>query len=152
MRYAALTVAYFCLALAGTAGAADTAQRNLLLVCSTDSPLQPLSHTDTRKVFLGVPVSQDGVRIRPLLNSTDPLATRVFLQQVVFMSEREYRRQLVSRLFRMGDQRPVEYDSIGLLAARLRDTPGSVSFMWSDQLEEHAGLKSLGVLWTSATD
>ena len=123
-----------------------------MLVAGQNSLSDTFSHAELRKIFLGVTVTRNGVRIKPLLNSTDSRATNVFLQQVVFMSERDYKRQLVSRVFRLGGQRPREYDDIALLAEALRDTPGSLSYMWSDELEQHAGLKSLGALWINSSD
>ena len=68
------------------------------------------------------------------------------------MSEREYKRQLLSRVFRLGDLRPREYDDINLLIEALLDTPGSLTFMWSEQFEQQTGVESLGVLWVSSND
>jgi len=141
-----------CLCLLSATGPAQTTERSLLLVSGDDYQLGSVTHAELRKIFLGVPVTRDKVRLRPLLNYSDPLATSIFLQQVVFMSEREYERQLVSRVFRLGDQRPREYDDIELLVEGLSKTPGSMTFMWSDQFENRTGLKSLGVLWTSSGD
>lgn len=112
--------------------------------------LGAVTNAELRKVFLGVPVTREDVRLKPLLNSTDPLATSIFLQQVIFMSERDYRRQLVSRTFRFGDQPPSEHKEIDSLVEDLRSTPGSLTFMWSDQFESFEGLESLGILWTSS--
>lgn len=131
---------------------AQISERSLLLVTSSDYDLGPVTHAELRKVFLGVPVTRDGVRLRPLLNSTDPVATNIFLQKVIFMSERMYRRQLVSRVFRLGGQRPHEYDDMDSLVADLRATPGALTFMWSDQLEDYAELGQLGVIWSSSED
>jgi len=103
-------------------------------------------------LFLGVPMTKDKVRLRPLLNTSDRLATDVFLQQIIFMSKREYERQLLSRVFRLGDQRPPEYENIDALLNALLDTPGSVSYMWSEQFGHQSGLKSLGVLWTDSNN
>lgn len=138
--------------LLGAAGMAQAPERSLLVVASEQSGLETIAHAELRKIFLGVPVTQNEVRIRPLLNATDPLATRIFLQQVVFMSEREYKRQLLSRVFRLGDQRPKEYDDIEELVAGLNALPGALTFMWSDELADHPTLKPLGVLWASSTD
>jgi len=141
-----------CLTLICSSGTAETTQRSLLLVCSENAKLESLSHADIRKLFLGVPMTSDQVRLRPLLNASDPLITEVFLQQIVFMSKRQYERQLLSRVFRLGDQRPPEYENIEMLAKALLDTPGSLSYMWSGQLEHQTGLKSLGVLWTDSNN
>ena len=131
---------------------AQTTQRSLLLVAAGDHGLGAVTHAELRKVFLGVPVTRDNVRLKPLLNSTDPLATSIFLQQVIYMSEREYRRHLVSRVFRFGDQPPTEYKEIDSLVEGLRSTPGSLTFMWSEQFESYEGLESLGVLWTDSAE
>jgi len=141
-----------CLCTLGAVCSAQSTERSLLLVASEQSQLGSLTHAELRKIFLGIPVTRENVRLRPLLNSTDPLAMSIFLQQVVFMSEREYRRQLLSRVFRLGDQRPQEFDDIASLVEEVRNTAGSLTFMWSDQFEQHGGLKSLGVLWASSND
>lgn len=124
----------------------------MLLVTASDYELGPVTHAELRKVYLGVPVTRQGVRLRPLFNSTDPAATSVFLQKVLFMSEREYKRQLVSRVFRLGEQRPTEYDDMDSLVADLQAIPGALTFMWSDQLEDYDELKQLGVIWVSSDD
>ena len=141
-----------CLSLICVSSTAQTVQRSLLLVCSDNAKLESLSHADVRKLFLGVPLIVDQVRLKPILNANDPLATDVFLQKVIFMSRRQYERQLLSRVFRLGDQRPPEYEDIDLLAKALLDTPDSLSYMWSEQLEHLTGLKSLGVLWTDSNN
>lgn len=127
-------------------------ESSLLLVAGEQTVAGEISHAELRKIFLGIPVTRGDVRIRPLLNSTDPRAMSIFLQQVVFMSEREYKRQLLSRVFRLGDQRPPEYDDIDELIDALRTTPGSLTFMWAEQFEMHAGLVSLGEIWASSSD
>jgi len=147
-----LTALLVCLCLISTSATSQTTQRSLLLVCSDNSTLESLSHEEVRKLFLGVPMIKDQVRLKPLLNASDPLATDVFLQQIIFMSKRGYERQLVSRVFRLGDQRPPKYDNIDTLVKELLNTPGSVSYMWSGQFDDQAGLKSLGVLWTDSNN
>jgi len=143
---------FMCLCLICIGSTAQMTQRSLLLVCSDNSTLEPLSHAEARKLFLGVPITKSQIRLKPLLNVSDPLITEVFLQQIVFMSKRQYERQLLSRVFRLGDQRPPEYENIDMLAKALLDTPGSMSYMWSEQLEHQSGLKSLGVLWTDSNN
>ena len=151
VKYIKFMTLVSCLCLMSAVSTAQSTQRSLLLVSGSNSQLDALAHAEVRKVFLGVPVTTGQVRLRPLLNLADPRATSVFLQQVIFMSERKYKRQLLSRVFRLGDQRPREYDDIELLVEDLRNTPGALTYMWSDQFENYTGLKSLGALWTSSS-
>ena len=141
-----------CLCLAYLPTLAQTTERSLVLAAASDHEIGAVTRSEARKAFLGVPVTKGEIRLRPLLNATDPLATSIFLQQVIFMAEREYRRQLVSRVFRLGDQHPTEHEDIDALVQDLRTTPGSLTFLWSDQLERYEGLESLGVIWTSSDD
>lgn len=152
VKYVKLILLIASLCVPNAACLAQSTERSLLLVAGQQTQAGSFTHAELRKIFLGVTVIRNGVRIKPLLNATDTLATNVFLQQVVFMSEREYKRQLLSRVFRLGDQRPREFDDIGLLVDALRNTPGSLTFMWSDQFEQQSGLESLGVLWVSSND
>jgi hypothetical protein len=140
------------LSLAVSVCSAQSFERSLLLVTASNYELGPVTHEELRKIFLGVPITREGVRLRPLFNSTDPAATNIFLQKVVFMSEREYKRQLVSRVFRLGGQRPREYDDLDSLVADLQAIPGALTFMWSDQLEDYDELKQLAVIWVSSDD
>lgn len=152
VKFTKVTVLLFCLCVLCPVCVAQAPERSLLLVTSEQSDTGPFTRAELRKIFLGIHVTREGVRIRPLLNLTDPLAMSIFLQQIVFMSEREYKRQLLSRVFRSGDQRPPEHDDLDELIDALRSTPGSLTFMWAEQYEAQSGLVSLGELWASSTD
>ena len=92
----------------------------------------------------------NGLILKPLRNETDPLLTEVFLQKVIFMSERSYDRELLSRVYRLGGKRPEIYSENTKLVNELRDIPGTLTYMWSDDVEDTAGLKSLGVIWAGS--
>jgi len=141
-----------CLCLAGIAAAVESSQRDLLLVCGTESTIPQLSREEVRKLFLGVPIVKDGIRLKPLRNASDELITEVFLQKTVFMSKRSYERQLLSRVFRLGGSRPPVYTDITELTAELRRSPESVTYMWSDQVTQANAVKSIGVLWASTNN
>ena len=140
------------LCLSSITGHPQTKDDSLVLVSSSSTELESLSHADVRKLFLGIPIIKDNIRLLPVLNTGDPLMTEIFLQKIIFMSKRDYERQLVSRVFRSGGQRPAEYDNADELVEKLISTPGSVSFMWATQLEQHKDLRSLGQLWSSSND
>ncbi len=136
-----------CLGLHAGYSVGQSEQRHLELVCSAESTTPSLTNKEVRKLFLGVPMEKNGVRLKPLRNSSDPLVTEVFLQKIIFMSKRNYERQLVSRVFRLGGTRPPIYTDFGELMDQLRQTPEALTFMWSDQVAQTDGVKSCGVLW-----
>lgn len=147
-----IAIVFFLCLIFINGAAQTTTQRSLLLVCSADSTLSSLSITDARKIFLGIPTVLDNIRLVPLLNTSDALLTEVFLQKIIFMSKRDYEQQLVSRVFRLGGKRPSEYENIPELINELLSTPGSVSFMWSDEVENYKDLKSLRVVWSNSNN
>lgn len=126
---------------------AQSEKRRLLLVCSDDSVITSVSYADIRKIFLGIPTSINGVRVRPLINESDELITEVFLQKIIYMSRPVYERQLVMRVFRFGGQRPEVFNDLSDLVNELNQAPESVTYMWSDQISMDYKLKTLNVLW-----
>jgi len=128
-------------------GVAQTGPPQLLLVCGNQLAIPVLTHAEVRKLFLGSHIEKNGVHLIPFRNHSDSRATDVFLQKIIFMSERKYERQLASRVFRFGGVRSKVFESLPELVDELHQTPGSMTYMWSNQLEQARGLKSLGILW-----
>ena len=122
-------------------------KHSIVLVSNQNLDVDELSPMEVRKLFLGVPVIVDGQPLNPLRNSTDPLLTEIFLQKIVFMSERSYERALLSRIYRLGGKRPEIYTDKPELVKQLRSSPGSLTYMWA---EDATGLKSLGVIWSGS--
>ncbi len=123
-----------------------------VLVTSVASALPPLTLQEARKLFLGVPLEKDGARLIPLLNTSDSLTFEVFLQKVAFMSANTYENQTLSIVFRLGGKRPERYGDLQNLLAALQQTPGTVTFLWEEQVQANQGIKSVSVLWQGSPD
>ena len=128
-----LVLALCALLCAG--GAASAAGREMVLVASGGVDLDPLSRTELRRLFLGVPVEQGSRPLVAVTNRSDELLYEVFLQKVVFMSARTYERQLVSRVLHQGGRRLAEIDSSEEVGRTLRERPGAVTYMWKTDAE-----------------
>lgn len=135
--------------LTGFAWAGEHSQR-VLLVVSAESPITGVAADTLREAYLAVPVSVSGIRLKPIMNDSDPRLAEVFFQKVMFMSRSRYERQVVGRVFRSGGVRPPAYGDTALLADALRNSPSAVSFMWERDYAEQEGLRSLGVIWEAA--
>lgn len=129
----------------GAVGAAEV--DTLVLVASLDANIPTLTPKETRKLYLGVPVVKHGQRLRPLRNLADPFLEEVFLQKVIFLSMRAYENQLLSRVFRMGGQRPESYENRDRLVGALHESLNSVTYMWAGDVERDTSLKKVGELW-----
>lgn len=124
----------------------------LVLVSSAATPVALLTPAEARKLFLGRPLVKNGVRLEALRNTSDVLLQEVFLQKVVFLSERAYERQLLSTAFREGGERPVAYANPKQLLAALQTRPGALTYMWESTARHTPGIKIIGELWAGALE
>jgi hypothetical protein len=124
----------------------------LVLATSAASTVPALTTQEARKLFLGVPLEKDGARPVPLLNTSDALTYEVFLQKVAFMSASTYEAQTISVVFRLGGKRPETFSDLKALVNALQQNPGTVTYLWADQVQDNQGLKVVNVLWQDSED
>ena len=126
---------------------AVVAERQVVLVAAATSPLHDLDSLELRKLYLGYSVRRDGRIVKGLRNTGDEELNRIFLQAVVAMSEKSYRRRLLSLPLRQGIPRPSEYDNPEHLLKALSGNPYSVTYMWKESADRSTDVKTLKVLW-----
>ncbi|MCQ8117378.1 hypothetical protein [Methylomonas rosea] len=127
-------------------------RHSLVLATSTNSSMPALTVQEARKLFLGVPLEKGGEHPVPLLNISDPLIFEVFLQKVAFMSANAYESQTISVVFRLGGKRPESFNDLKSLVDTLQQNPGTVTYLWEDQVRANQGLKAVNVLWQGALE
>ncbi len=123
------------------------ADREVVLVTASTSPLHNLDSLELRKIYLGFTVKRDGKIIKGLRNTEDENLNSIFLQTVVAMSEKSYRRRLLFLTLRQGVPRPVEYEEFEGLLKSLSTNPYSVTYMWKNDAIRSSNVKILRVLW-----
>lgn len=120
--------------------------KRLVLVTGNQSTIPELTLNQVRRIYLGHALR--GTAITPLSNQSDDLLFEVFLQKVIFLSERDYEKRLITRTFQTGDRRPsVHLKERDLLQSLERQT-GSVTFMWEETASRHPQLRVVKVLWS----
>lgn len=146
------TLAAFSLALAlvlawlvaAPAAAADDAR--LVLVAGAHSSVGRLTSAEVRRLYLGIPLSQDGHEIIALRNGANPVVREMFLQRVLFMSAQAYERQISARLYRSGGNRIPEHTDWHTLVDALAADPWAVSYMPAAMAARNAGIKIIADL------
>ena len=146
-RARALLFALLVLLGVGDTVRAASEARALVLVAGKASHLTPLDPNELRRLYLGRSVGQDGIRLVPLHNVTDPLLYESFLQKVVFMSAQSYERHLLTRVYQTGGKRPREYDRLPELEQALQRDPGRVTFMWRADAQAMPDVTIIQELW-----
>ncbi len=123
------------------------ADREVVLVAASTSPLHNLDSLELRKIYLGFIVKRDGEIVKGLRYTEDETLNSIFLQTVVAMSEKSYMRRLLSLTIRQGIPRPVEFDEFENLLKALSTNLHSVTYMWKDDAVRSPNVKILRVLW-----
>lgn len=146
---AALLGSSAAICLPGVGAAWAEGMRKMVLVVGRGSDVGRLSPSDTRKLFLGVPVAAapSGDPLHPLRNASDPVLEEAFLQKVIFMSRDAYERALLIRAMRGGGSRLARFDSETALVDALLADRFAVTYMWADRAAAHPDLKSVAELW-----
>jgi len=123
------------------------ADRAVVLVTGSACAMDEISALDVRKAYLGIGVSYKGQSLRAFRLNNDQQLNRIFYQSVVAMSEKTYKRRLLSLLLKYGRPRPREFDEPDELVAALTDIQCSIAYLWKSDAETAAGIKAIRVLW-----
>jgi len=128
-------------------GDAALAESAVVLVTSSDGPIQEMSSLEVRKAYMGVAVTVDGTTVRAVRRADDERLNQIFLQSVIAMSERSYERRLLSLVLRSGVPRPAEVGDLEELSELLERIPSAVSYMWRRDAEGDPGVRIIRILW-----
>jgi hypothetical protein len=123
------------------------ADEQLVLVVSAGSKVEQLDSLELRKLFLGLTVTYDGSRLRPVLNETDVRVKEIFLQNIISMSDITYDRRLLRLALIQGQTQPAVYKDIGQLIEAVAADPSAVSYAWAKDVAHDARIRILRVLW-----
>jgi len=130
-----------------TATSAVWAAEQLVLIVSADSKVEQLDSLEVRKLFLGLTVTHNGDRLRPVLDEADARVKEIFLQNVVSMSDTTYDRSVLRLALIQGQIKPVAYKDIAQLLKAVIADPTAVSYAWAKDVARDPRIKILRVLW-----
>jgi hypothetical protein len=109
------------------------AQSAVVLVASSQSPIVHVTAPEIRHIYLGIPLLIDGKKVKPLRNGTDPKATEMFMQRVMYMSSDAYERQIRRRISESQESGPPLLDDEQELLLALSSDPMAVTYMMRSQ-------------------
>ena len=141
------TATAMLLTLLAAASSSVLADEQLVLIVSADSKIEQLDSLEVRKLFLGLTVTHNGERLRPVLNEADARVKQVFLQNVVSMSDITYDRRLLRLALQQGRTQPIAYKDTAFLIKAVTTDPVAVSYVWAKDVAHNADVKIIRVLW-----
>lgn len=142
-KIAATAVLLALLTVSRSALASD----QLVLIVSARSTVAQLDSLEVRKLFLGLTVTYNGDRLRPVLDETDARIKEIFLQNIVSMSDTTYDRSVLRLALIQGQLKPIAYKDLALLLTAVESDPAAVSYAWAKDVAHDSRIKILRVLW-----
>ena len=124
-----------------------SADETLVLIVSAESKVEQLDSLEVRKLFLGMTVTHNGDRLRPLLNEADARVKDVFLQNIVSMTDMTYDRRILRLALQGGRSLPAVFTDKARLINAVAADPTAVSFAWAKDVQHDKRIKVLRVLW-----
>jgi hypothetical protein len=128
-------------------GEAAASGETVVLVTGESCPLTSMSTLELRKAYLGVAVSVEGRRLRPIMMRGDEKLEQIFYQSVVAMSKKSYERRRLSLTLKYGTPRLAEIDDVADVPEALRGTGCAITFLWGSDAESMQGVKTIKLLW-----
>jgi hypothetical protein len=147
VRSGSLKSAAAVLVLLLSAAAPTFARQELVLIAGTRSQVSQLDPTLARRLFLGLTVAQSGVRLRPLLNESDPQITDLFLRYIVSMSETTYHQYLLRMMLIQGRTQPTVYNKSSELIDAVAADPTAVGYVWVNDAVHDSRVRILQTVW-----
>jgi hypothetical protein len=124
---------------------AHAKEERIAIIVNAASGITTISAKEVRRAYLGASIVLNGIETKPLLNQSDKLASEVFLQRIMFMSDEAYERQLISRTFQ-GGIRPKAYETLPALLSALHNDNAAITFMLYETALKIPGIRIIGKL------
>lgn len=120
---------------------------SVVLVTAVESNVKKGRIIEIRRIYLGLPSSSDNLIKQSVHNVSDQEIYKLFIKNVMHMTEKSYQRKIVKRIFRQGSRKLLEINSTDDLVQHLISNPQNVSYMKKDIALKTKGIKIVQVLW-----
>lgn len=118
-----------------------------VIVTSKDSDMVSMKTKDIRRIFLGLrPIDSSQANI-PIINVSNRKSYKLFLKNIMFLTERGYKRKLLKRVFRQGADQINSFASIKDITTNLKTNPNHFTFMLKEDALSQPDLKIIQALW-----
>lgn len=126
---------------------ASEQDNNAVLISASGKLIPEFTNKEIRLLYLGFPVTKEEQTYEPLINASDPVTYKQFLQKVMFMTENRYQRQLISRVFRNGGEQPIRFDDKDNLINSLKNKTNTITFVMAGTASQLDNVQVIQRLW-----
>jgi hypothetical protein len=123
------------------------AAHELVIIVSARNQLGDLDARSAQRLFLGLTVTHNDIRLRPILNQSDPQIMALFLQNIVSMSNGTYDRYILRLALLQGRTEPATYKNARDVIDAVASDPTAVSYVWAEDAARDVRVKTIRVVW-----
>src|SRR4030067_1766051 len=143
MKYlkSGLVMALISLLFSGTFYASANA-RELVIIANKDYPMNSISASSVKDIYLGEKTSEGGVKIKPMEQRDEAIKKR-FIEKVMGSTVDGYKAYWIKKFFQEGVTPPTEKGTPSELVDAISNTGGAIGYVWGVDVKGEAGIKVL---------
>ncbi|HZX48421.1 MAG TPA: hypothetical protein VFF47_04290 [Nitrospirota bacterium] len=143
MKYlkSGLVMALITLLFSGTLYASANA-RELVIIANKDYPLNSVSASVVKNIYLGEKTAEGGVKIKPMEQRDEAIKKR-FIEKIMGSSVDGYKAYWIKKFFQEGVTPPTAKGTPSEIIQAISQTSGAIGYVWEDDLKDDSGVKTL---------
>lgn len=143
MKYlkSGLVMAIITLLFSGVLFASANA-REIVIIANKDYPLNSISASVVKNIYLGEKTSESGVKIKPMEQRDEAIKKR-FIEKIMGSSVDGYKAYWIKKFFQEGVTPPTAKGTPSEIIQAISHTSGAIGYVWEDDLHGDAGVKTL---------
>lgn len=143
MKYlkSGLVMAIITLLFSGVLFASANA-REIVIIANKDYPLNSISASVVKNIYLGEKTSESGVKIKPMEQRDEAIKKR-FIEKIMGSSVDGYKAYWIKKFFQEGVTPPTAKGTPSEIIQAISQTSGAIGYVWEDDLKGDAGVKTL---------
>ena len=143
MKYlkSGLVMALITLLFSGTFYASAYA-RELVIIANKDYPLNSVSASVVKNIYLGEKTAEGGVKIKPMEQRDEAIKKR-FIEKIMGSSVDGYKAYWIKKFFQEGVTPPTAKGTPSEIIQAISQTSGAIGYVWEDDLKDDSGVKTL---------
>ena len=143
MKYlkSGLVMALITLLFSGTFYASANA-RELVIIANKDYPLNSISASVVKNIYLGEKTAEGGVKIKPMEQRDEAIKKR-FIEKIMGSSVDGYKAYWIKKFFQEGVTPPTAKGTPSEIIQAINQTSGAIGYVWVDDVKGDSGVKVL---------
>src|SRR3989304_5467158 len=134
-------VGLITLLLSGTFYASAYA-RELSIIANKDYPMNSISASSVKDIYLGEKTSEGGVKIKPMEQRDEAIKKR-FIEKVMGSTVDGYKAYWIKKFFQEGVTPPTAKGTPSEIIQAINQTSGAIGYVWVDDVKGDSGVKVL---------